>query len=282
MKKISSLFIIFFALFGCEEVIDVDLPKSPARLVINAALERVYETNNTFEDQARVRISFSTPFFSTAPNYVENASVSITHLNTGQIFNLLNTPFNEGLYKNAPSDNLVIDPNSAYKLTVVHNNITYESTEQLNPSTPIDSAVQVKRESDFDTDEFAVEIKYTDIPNMENFYVFDFGWGNLQAIEHEDFFQDGAQTPTTQFFEEIKGDVFKIRFLGSDKRFHSYVNAIIELSGESSNGPFATTPFDARGNIANTTDPDDFPFGYFRVNEVFTKDVSLIPNNQLE
>ncbi|WP_010179935.1 DUF4249 domain-containing protein [Aquimarina agarilytica] len=281
MKKIFLLILIAISSFGCEDVIDIDLPSAPPRLVINASLERNFQSDGSFKDIAIVRLSLSTPFFSTEKKYVEDAIVTITNLNTNQVFTIENTPFNTGTYQNQSKDLLVIEPDTNYKLTVIHNNTTYESIEQLNVSTPIDEATQIKNTNNFDEDEFAIEIKYTDIPNMTNFYVFDFGWGNLQSINHEDFFEDGKQTPTTQFFEETRGDVFRIRLLGSDKRFNNYINALVQLSGETSNGPFSTVPFKAKGNIINTNNPEDFPFGYFHVNEVYAIDVNLVPNSEL-
>ncbi len=281
MKKIFFLLLLSILYCSCEEVIDIDLPSSPSRLVINAALERLFDNDGSFTDQATVRLSMSIPFFSTEPNYVEDATVTITDLSTNQLFTLQNTSFGRGTYENRVEDNLTIDPNTEYKLTVIHNNITYESVEKLNVSTPIDDVRQVKRNNSFDEDEFAVEIKYTDVPNMDNFYVFDFGWGNLQSINHEDFFEDGKQTPTTQFFDQVKNNIFRIRFLGSDERFNNYIDAIVELSGESSNGPFSTVPFKARGNIINTNNPKDFPFGYFHVNEVYTREISIVPDSEL-
>ncbi len=281
MKNALLLLLIPILYLSCEDVINIDLPSSPPRLVINAGLERIFNNDGNFTDEATVRLSLSIPFFSTEPNYVENATVTITNLTTNQIFNIQNTSFGRGTYKNNTEDNLSIDPNAEYKLTVVYNNITYESIEKLNVSTPIDQVKQVKRNNNFDEDEFAIEIKYTDVPNMDNFYVFDFGWGNLQSINHEDFFEDGKQTPTTQFFDEVKNGIFRARLLGSDERFNNYIDAIIELSGESNNGPFSTVPFKAKGNIINTNNPKNFPFGYFHVNEVYTQEISIVPNSDL-
>ena len=46
------------------------------------------------------------------------------------------------------------------------------------------------------------------------------------------------------------------------------MNILLHQNSEEGGGPFETTPATVRGNCINETNPDNFPFGYFRLSEV--------------
>ena len=56
------------------------------------------------------------------------------------------------------------------------------------------------------------------------------------------------------------------------------MDGITELSDGGGNGPFNTVPFQLRGNIVNITNPENFPFGYFRISEVYSSEIILVDN----
>jgi len=164
-----------------------------------------------------------------------------------------------------------------YKLTVNYNNETYESVERMAISTPFTEIKQVKNNNNFDEDGVAVEIAFNDIGAEDNFYFLNLGDANFATIEDE-FFTDGKEIRFTFFFDENVTLNHLFRIYGSNMRFNTFMDAIIEISSGGSNGPFGTVPFKARGNIVNTTNKENFPFGFFRISEVYPWSIELVPN----
>jgi len=54
---------------------------------------------------------------------------------------------------------------------------------------------------------------------------------------------------------------------GVNKQFFNYLTLIIEQNGQNGGGPFQTAPSTLRGNIVNSTNPDNYPLGYFSISE---------------
>ena len=64
------------------------------------------------------------------------------------------------------------------------------------------------------------------------------------------------------------GQHIKFTLHGISQRYFNYMNILIGISGGLSNGPFSTPPATVRGNIVNTTNPNAYALGYFRLSEV--------------
>ena len=62
------------------------------------------------------------------------------------------------------------------------------------------------------------------------------------------------------------GDVVDISFFGISEAYSDYIGILIEQSEGA--GLFSTTPVPLRGNCINTTTPDNYAFGYFRLTQV--------------
>ena len=62
MNRIALIVVLLFAngFTSCTDVIDVDVPTAPPRLVIEASIDWQKGTSGNFQ---RVRLSTSTPFF---------------------------------------------------------------------------------------------------------------------------------------------------------------------------------------------------------------------------
>ncbi len=278
MKFLMFLFSFLFVLSSCEDVIDIELPEEAPRLVIDAAIEKQLTLEgNLIRDVAIVNLSLTTPFFNQEDNFVNTAVISITNLNNNNVFILENIGLgNYSIFDNS----FTLEENVSYKLMVNYNNEIYESEAELNFSTPFNSICQVKNESQLN-EGIAVEIAFNDIPNQENFYFLDLGDANFTTRD-DDFFVDGKEIKFTYLFDEnvTLDHLFKIH--GSTKRFNTFADALLQLSGGDSNGPFATVPFQARGNIVNTSNSENFPFGYFRISETYLSRVQLVENDKLE
>ncbi len=239
---------------SCEDVISVAVPTSEPRLVIDALI-RVDKTSGTTIGQ--VRLTQTAPFFQEQVPPVTGATVEIIDEQTSRVFPL--TEDKPGVFETGlPS--LAFD--SAYTLVVTHNGAVYTATEQLNRSPFIDTIEQGDGflfNSENDTE---VKITFTDIPGERNEYLFSFGFGEYLVVEDE-FFQDEI-FPFSYFYEDVApGTLLTVLLLGIDRDFAIYADLILTQAGNNDNGPFAAPPATVRGNIRNTTNPDNFPFGYF-------------------
>ncbi|WP_420602076.1 hypothetical protein [Flagellimonas sp.] len=253
---------------GCEDAINVDLPTSEPKLVIDALLG-FNENNGNPITVGQVKLTLTAPFFQEETPPAENASVTITDNQTGQSFGLLESEpgvFNLGL----PD----LQFNRDYTLEINYNNETYTATQQLKGSTLIDNLEQGDSFLFDEDEETEVKVTFTDIAGVRNHYLFSFGFGNFLVIEDEFF--EGSQLTFSYFYEDVEpGDLLVVTLFGIDQDFANYVNLTLIQSGEDGGGPFATPPATVRGNIVNTTNPDNFPFGYFALGEFDTKTITI-------
>ena len=262
MKRLVYI-LILLSCVSCEDVIDVDLDNSEPRLVIEASINWIEGTAGNAQD---IRLSLTSPFFEETPSPVTTAEVFITSTNGMQFsFTQNDEP---GLYE---TDSFVPQLNEAYTLTVNYNSNTYTSTAILEPVVPIDFVEQTMN-GGFTGDDIEIKPNYTDPENEENFYFFSFEApvSTFPALEvYEDEFTDGNQVFAYYSEEDLNpGDVVVIRSYGISERFYDFMFKLLSQTNSEVGGPFETQPATLRGNIVNTTSPDDFPLGYFRLSEV--------------
>nr|WP_299068941.1 DUF4249 family protein [uncultured Allomuricauda sp.] len=263
--KNSLYFTFFFFLFiSCEEAIDLDLPTSETRLVIDAIIG-FNENNGDPIINGEVKLTLTGPFFQDEIFPAENATVTIIDEQSGQSFSLVeNAPgvFSAGFP--------VFELDRDYTLLVNYNDEVYTATQQLQKSPVIDMVEQGDGFLFDEEEETEILISFTDIPNEINHYLFSFGFDNFLVVDDE-FFQDGQLT-FSYFYEEVEpGDIVAITLLGIDSNFATYANLALAQSGEDGGGPFATPPATLRGNIINETNSTNIPFGYFALSEFDTK-----------
>lgn len=277
MKKTLYLLITLLSILSCEEVVDINVPESTPRLVIDASIERQFSgTGDFIGDVALVNLSLTTPFFSEEPKFINNAEVVLTDVDNNKTFRFQSVDL-QGNFEIIDSSFEILN-DVEYKLTVIYDNEAYESTEVLNFSTPFTNIEQIENDNNaFGEDDIIVDISFVDLIGQDNFYFLDLGDANITSIDDE-FFTDGEEIKFSYFFEDTVtlDQVFKL--YGSDKRLNTFQEEIELLSSGDTNGPFSTVPFRARGNIVNTTNADNFPFGYFRVSEVYFASKKLFRN----
>lgn len=256
---------------SCTDVIDVDVPEAPPRLVIEASMDWEKGTSG---NQQLIKLSTSTPFFDNlSQTPVTGAIVSVTNDtdNTEIVF----TDENNGSYS---TDEFVPIMGQSYTLTILHNNEVYRATETMTPVTEI-TAVFQSRENGFDKDALEVNIEFNDPKDIDNFYLSKFQRrGDLlqTLIDVKDEFTDGnkmsifyekLQDDDTGETEFVPGDVVDINLLGLSEQYYNYIQLLIQQSG-GAGGPFSTTPAEIKGNCINMTNPENYAFGYFRLSEV--------------
>ncbi len=260
MKKYVFIICCFLLLTSCEEVIDVDLPTSDSKLVVDALIG-FSENNGDPITIGQVKLTLSAPFFQEEIFAAENATAQIVNESTGEVFDLLESEtgvFTDGF----PNLEFGVD----YTLNIFYDGNTYRATEQLVATGTIESAEQGDGFL-FDEDkETEVIVSFADVPNERNYYLFAFGFSNYLVTDDE-FYQDGS-LKFSYFYEDIEpGDLLTISLLGIDNEFANYVDQALVQAGESGGG-FGVPPSNVRGNVINETEPDNFPYGYFSISEV--------------
>ena len=249
---------------ACEEVIQLNLPTETPRLAIDASL--LMSPNQTFTQV--VKLSLSGNFYQEENPVVSNASVQLVDLTNNQILNFV---------YDATLENFKMDftPtfNTDYKLRVVYENETYESSiEQLMHAVPIENLEQGGNTL-FSGDEKEVIISYTDSAERDDFYLFDFGY-QLYLATKDEFYQGNLFTFSYFYDDLLAGDQAVIKIMGIDERHFNFMTILIDQTEDGGN-PFNTTPSTVRGNLSNLTNPDHYPMGYFRLSETYSASLVL-------
>ncbi len=266
--KILSIVLICAS---CTDVVDVDVPEAPPRLVVEASID--WE-KNTLGNQQSILLSTSTPYFDNlSNNSVTDASVKITNNTSNEEFEF--THQGNGIYG---TSSFVPVLNQSYTLEINYQGETYIAEETMTPVVDIDEISQA-REGGFDDEALEVDIYFNDPGNEENFYLFRFEEeGDLlpELLAIPDEFTDGNRMKV--FFEKEEdedigqeefepGDIAFIEFYGISKQYFNYIDLLIEQY-ENAENPFGTVPATLKGNCVNPSNPENYAFGYFRLNEV--------------
>lgn len=263
MKRFIYILFLLITVSSCEDVIEVDLETAEPRLVIDASLNWIKGTQGNAQV---IQLSLTAPFYSNDVPAATGATVNVTDSNNNT-FNFIEEE-NTGIYRN---DTFIPEINGVYNLTIRYNNEVYTSTEKLIPVAPIEF-VEQKNGGGFSGDEIEIKAYYTDPENIENYYLFEFVNVNLNTISievYKDEFTDGNQIFGFHSNENLEpGNNLIIRNTGISRRTYEYLNILIQQNDDETGDPFETQPASVRGNCINQTNPDNYPFGYFRVSEV--------------
>ena len=281
IKKLSISLILILGLISCEDVIDVDTPTEDPRLIIDALIR--VDTTAQFTDIV-VKVSQTSNFFeSIVPANLQQ--ITITNLDNGEGEVLIENPPGSGIYSNPEpflTENLM---NGELILQIDFEDEFYVALANFVPSVPIDSVINGDGFL-FDEDDKEIIITFTDDGDRDDFYLFDFGFGNYLVTEDE--FYQGQQFEFSYFYDDEVdvGDEVTISIMGVDQQFYNYMDQIIEQSEEDL-GPFQVPTVTVRGNFINATDidnidefdnvgnPDNFALGYFAIVQEYKASVII-------
>lgn len=269
IKNITFLFTIIFV--SCEDVIDVKVSEGQERLVIEASLD--WEKGTSGNNQV-IKLSKSSPYFdNNTNNIVTGASVKVTNNNT--LAEYLFDDENDGTYT---ISNFMPVIGHSYSLEVIYNGETYTGSETLTAVPDINRITQ-SVEGGFDDELLEVNIYYTDPADEENYYLTKYvEEGDLFPVledmsdefvngnEIHDFWEKEDDEDTNEKPFEA-GDNIAISLYGISQRYYNYIRLLIEQY-DSGGDPFSSTAAQIKGNCINTTNKENYPFGYFRVTQV--------------
>jgi len=270
MKNYIKLLLALFtvALTGCEDVIDVDVQTDTLRLVVEASLD--WEKGTTGNEQL-ITLRTSTPFFETESTNVTGAEVTVTNNTTGEVF--LFTDQNNGTYTTSTFEPQL---EATYTLEILYDGERYVAEDTMNPVPDITDIYQ-DTEDGFDDETIELHIVFTDFEEEGDNYLFKFERPQdlLPTLETgDDEFINGNEVDWWYEIdddedEEIKpllpGDVVNISMHGISRSYFNYIDIVIDQMGGV--GIFEATPVDVKGNCINTTNPDNYAHGYFRVTQ---------------
>lgn len=266
IKSILALFTVIFT--GCTDVIDVDVQTDTLRLVVEASLD--WEKGTTGNDQV-ITLRTSTPFFDTQSTNVTGAEVTVTNNATGEVF--LFTDQNNGTYTTSTFEPQL---EATYTLEILYDGERYVAEDTMNPVPDITDIYQ-DTEDGFDDETIELHIVFTDFEEEGDNYLFKFERSQdlLPTLETgDDEFINGNEVDWWYEIdddedEEIKpllpGDVVNISMHGISRSYFNYIDIVIDQMGGV--GIFEATPVDVKGNCINTTNPDNYAHGYFRVTQ---------------
>jgi len=263
-------FAISLLFMSCTDVIDVEVPEAPPRLVIEASLD--WEKGTPGNSQL-IKLSMSTPYFDNLlETPVSGASVKV--INNADQTEVVFIDMNNGNYTTE-----VFSPvmGQSYTLMVLYNEELYLASETMTPVTDITEVYQ-SRENGFDNDALEVNIDFIDPAGIDNYYLSKFqrrGDPFQTLFDVKDEFTDGNRMSI--FYEKLEdedageeefvpGDIVDISLLGLSEPYYNYIKLLIEQS--QSGGPFSTIPAEIKGNCINQSSPENYAFGYFRLSEV--------------
>ncbi len=256
---LSLLSVMFFS--SCEDVVKLDLETGETKLVVDA--EIIWQKGTTGNVQV-IKISKTAPYYNNTTPKVSGAQVKVENSN-GDVFT-----FNETEPGSYVCNNFVPVLNMDYTLSVTAEGQSFKATEKLTSVTPIDRVEQEIHKDGAGKESIEVVFYYKDPVDQVNYYLTDYKVDFLLYPEYlltNDEFYNGNEINDrfTNADDKIQpGKTINITHRGISKNFYNYMNLILEIYGGS---PFSIPPGNIRGNIVNTTDPNNFAFGYFRLCE---------------
>ena len=296
MKKLLISILTFTAITSCEDVIDVNLPEVETRLVVDGLLR--VDKSEEFVD-VRITMRETSVFFDeNQPTQVENAVINYSVLNDSGLFeslsfsHLVEEAPGTGVYvpdPNFSSDQRIrtasAEPGVVFVLQVTHKGKRYFAQTEYAPTVPIDNLEQGD-DTFIDDEETEVIVTFTDDGDNDNFYVFDFMYGEFLTVEDE-FFQ-GQQFEFSYFYDDkvMAGQDVTISILGADEDFYNYMDLVLEQT-QNNGGVFQTPVATVRGNVFDVTGldnitvldnverPNDYALGYFAVVQEFSRTLTI-------
>lgn len=266
MKKLPYLIIALLFLLSCSDVVELDLNNSDPRLVIDARLELLEDGTTS----SIIKLTRTADFYVEENPSVTDATVFITE-DDGTVHNFTTTG-NLGIYTN---NTINLQDNNIYTLTIIDQGETYTSSEQLERTSTF-TGVEQESFNGFDDEFLQITASFDDPEGLGDFYLFKYDdIDNDQIDIGNDEFIDGNNGDTIFFVENaVPGTVATLRIIGIDQRCYNFYNVLLQQAEDGGN-PFAAQPAVVRGNIINIMDSTRYPFGYFRISEVFEVEYTI-------
>lgn len=263
MKVLKYLvLILFLGMISCEEVIHVDLPTAPPRLVVDASIDWIQGTDGSVQ---KIKLTTTTGYYNPEVPVVSNAVITVAS-EDGAVFEFLE----EGASGEYYCYDFLPEIGKSYTLTLIVDGEIYTATEKLLATPEILYFTQ-SNDIGFGDDIYEIRYYFQDNPDENNFYVDKVQEPNKLLPDYgtmSDKFTQGNEMYGLLFSDEITvGDVLDVKLFSVSERYYDYMNKLLEVAN-AGGGPFQTNSAVVRGNLVNQTNPDNYALGYFRLAEV--------------
>ena len=260
-----------FLFFGCEDVIEIEVPSGEPKLVIDAFFEVFYNETPVTANTV-VKLRKSTDYFEEQIPIVTDATVLIKDI-TNNIDIVFTDDNLDGDFE--PISAFIPQGNIEYELNVFYDGEVYKGTANKILTSGFTEVFQGDNTL-FSGEETEINVTIIDDINTKNYYLFDFSNNLFSPIE--DRFFNGSRYNFSFFYQkdeiELPSNV-TLKMSGISKDYLTYFRVLLGQSGQSSGGPFQTIPSSLLGNIVNTTNLENFPLGYFHISETDTYNLNL-------
>ncbi|WP_461533551.1 DUF4249 family protein [Sinomicrobium sp.] len=269
MKKLRYIYILAFVLvsISCEDTVEVDLETADPKLVIDAEIDWKKGTSG---NEQSIKLTETAGYYERETPPVSGAVVSIT-AETGEIFNFEEEP-GTGIYRCTDFEPVI---GANYTLAIMVEGESYTATEQLMPVPEI-TAMEYIEDGGFIGEDIEVRGYYQDNPETEDYYLTGFSSHVLPYTEYsvsDDSFTQGNLVYDIFSHEDLDtGSEVTMKLYGISERFYNYMSLILESA---EGNPFRVPAANIKGNIRNTTDENNAPYGYFRLSETSEKSITI-------
>lgn len=260
---------------ACERVVNVTVPDSPPRLVVEARLERL---RTAVSGTQRIRLTTTDRYFSSAPPPPARGAVVRVVDDSGRVVPFAEVSAEPGTYETTV---FVINLGRTYTLQITYAGQEFRSTETTTSGVAIDSLWFIERIANVaPTAGLRATIGLRDPAGVKNFYLWDQfvdgrrivrpdSLGYYRVVASDDL-SDGTRIRRYQPYDGVivtGGQEVRVRQVAISEQAFRYYNALSE-QGLNDGSPFGVPPSNLRGNVANLTNPSGQALGYFIVAEV--------------
>ena len=235
-------------------------------MVIDAAIN--WEKGTTGAVQ-KIKLTTTTNFYTNTVPTVSGATITVINSNNID-FNFIETP-NTGIYV---CNNFIPVIDEVYTLKVINNGQTYTAIDKLKSVAPIINVTQEIQTGVTRDNILKFNANYIDPANIDNYYLYKYIFprsiGPRFNPDEDTFFQGNPFFSIAFQDQLLVGDIVQVTHFGITKEYYNYMNILLSVSGSQGGGPFQSPPATVKGNIKNTTNFENYPFGYFRLCETST------------
>lgn len=266
------LFISIIYMSSCEDVVELDLPESDKRLVVDGWLTNLSEVQT-------IKLSYTGPYFESAPTpKVTNAVVTV-YDNEGNTFNMIEEE--PGIYK----QNFIPQIGRSYTLEITtgEGEEYVSAPEVMDPVPALEQITYEFREKTaFEDEGYYVFINLTDPEDQENYYRWKYYVNDIlqndpdNLIIERDELIDGSELRDIQFnYEPLEvGDKVRIEQASISEGAYNFI-IVVRDQLTSGRGTFDAPPAPVIGNVRNKNSPDETVLGYFGVSDVDYKEILI-------
>ncbi len=264
MKNYIYFVLLTLILGSCTDVIDVDVEDGGKRLVIEASI--LWEKGTSGQEQL-IKLSESTTYFANEQSIpVEGATVKVKNEDSGEVYEF--TDLGGGDYY---INNFVPVAYNNYSLDVSYNDKSYSAEEQLIP-VPDFTKIEQSTDDGFSDEWIEITSYFIDPEDEENYYLASFDISSKPLLDlraFNDEFTNGNERFIRIEDEDLEaGDTVTTVLQGVTKRYHNFMDILIEQSLDGGGGgPFQTPPVQLKGNCINPNDANEEVLGYFRLSQ---------------